>query len=90
MDVALYLHDDQPVLLQEAALDMSKQFISVDSDKMWLVLSQLFPGTLPQTTPLPGLKPYKFPSHPNADKYLKYVHQLLPLTLLLQHIRNTP
>ena len=81
MSVVRYLHDAQPQILQDAAVKVTRQLIGVDPDTMWLMLSQLSLPEAHQVTP-PGLKPYKFPIHSEADKYSKNVDSLLPLTLL--------
>ncbi len=80
--MAAYLHGNQPEVLQEVAMGVARQLIGVNSDIVWLVLCQMCPLALPQTTPPPGLTPFTFRSHSESEKYVKNIQKLLPLTLL--------
>jgi len=80
--VALYLHDDQSAVLQEAARGMVEKLVKVNADVVWLVLAQLSPSSVAQETTSPLLTPYQFLAHENDRKYSKNVQKLLPLTLL--------
>lgn len=74
-----YLSTDQPLHLQTLGSQSFRKLISIDPDTIWLLLSQMAPPT--NTTPThSALKPYVFPTNPDAEKYARNVEPLLLLT----------
>lgn len=76
-----YLSRDQPHPLQKAASNTFQHMIQLDPHVMWLLLQQMVPPPPSAATPThPTLKPYKFPSHPDSEKYVENVSPLIALT----------
>ncbi|GFO22215.1 histone-lysine N-methyltransferase SETMAR-like protein [Plakobranchus ocellatus] len=56
-----YLSDSQPQALQQASLESFSQFVSLDADAMWLLLTYIYsPWCL--ETPGPEFVPVKLPT----------------------------
>ena len=66
----LYLHSDQPDVLQQACQTCFRNLIDLDPDAMWLVLAQLISEGGKTTPPSSSLKPYVLPSCSDRDKYI--------------------
>lgn len=76
-----YLSRDQPRPLQQAATHTFQRMILMDADIMWLLLQQMVPAPPTAATPThPSLQPYKFPTHPDSEKYVENVSPLLSQT----------
>ena len=73
----LYLHSDQPDVLQQACLTCFRNLIDLDPDAMWLVLTQLRSEGEKTTPPSSPLKPYVLLRCSERDKYVDNVNILM-------------